>query len=107
VGDEQKKGGAALYVTVFLVAAVLLYPASFGPVLWLTARAHTNQETLERVYSPILWLMTRYPGTVSRVFGWWGSVGMPPGDGVVLWYPPGNHLLQDGNQQLIFVNLSK
>ncbi len=95
--DERKRPGAAFFVTVFLVAAVLLYPATFGPTVWLAARDHIDQRKAEQVYWPVLWLAVHGPRAVSEGINWWGALGLSSDEGVLFFFPVPN-----GEYALVF-----
>jgi hypothetical protein len=55
---RRKAGGFSYWATVFIFAALVLYPASFGPACWLASRAGDRSALLSTVYRPILMLMS-------------------------------------------------
>ena len=87
--SERRKPGTAFFVTVFFVAAVLMYPVTFGVAVWLAARGIIRAVTVETVYRPLLWLGIRSPQPVWNAIHWWGEVGVPSGRGIKLFvaYP--------------------
>jgi hypothetical protein len=84
VTDEQTKGkpGAAFFVTLFLLASVLLYPVTFGIAVWLSARGFVERTTVQTVYQPLLQAAVRGPGPVQTAIAWWGEIGIPRGERV-------------------------
>ena len=74
--ETEKKPGAGLLVTVFLTAAVLLYPLAFGPSVWLVSREHVDGNVVERAFRPILWAAVRGPKPVKAAINWWADVGI-------------------------------
>src|SRR5262249_46227284 len=58
-GMTERKPGVAFLVTVVVLAAVPLYPLSFGPSVWLASRGHVDGNVIERAFRPILWAAVR------------------------------------------------
>ena len=80
---KGRKPGAALW-TALLLVAVALYPGSFGPAVWLTARGCFHTSTIEQLYWPILWSAVYGPDPVWRATMFWGSLCVSPDDAVTL-----------------------
>ena len=81
---NDRKPSVVLSVTMFLAATVLLYPVSFGPAVWLSARGSVDTATLETIYFPIIWAAVHGPASFQNATEWWGSFGVPAGKAVVL-----------------------
>lgn len=81
---KSRKAGVALCVTVFMVAALLLFPVSFGPAVWFTARGCFHRATIERLYWPVLWSAVYGPDLVSDAVHFWGSLGVSSEDAMIL-----------------------
>ncbi len=71
-------------VLVFVLAALLLYPLSFGPVYWACSdgdgRLHVEQaavQTLLEFYSPLVWIYQEGPAPLRHALQWyltlWGA----------------------------------
>jgi len=86
---SDRQPSAIVVATIVLVAAVLLYPVSFGPAVWLTARGHVQKSTVESVYWPMIWAAGHGPSPLRRAALWWGSIGVPAAEEVVFVYGHG------------------
>jgi hypothetical protein len=73
----------AFWATVLVVVVLVAYPLSFGPAVWLTARANASHAIVESVYWPILWLEHEGPDSSYYIIRWYGSIGTPAGEYVV------------------------
>ena len=87
---------------MFLVAAVPLFPVSFGPAVWLTARAHVQKSTVGKVYWPIIWAAGRVPASLRKATVWWDSIGRPAGKDITFVYGHGE-ATPDGSMGLNFL----
>jgi hypothetical protein len=74
----ERKPGGGFWLTITLLA-VLLYPLSFGPACWLTARGMIPKPGWTyRAYWPILRLAAQHPKTpIKSVLRWYASAGAP------------------------------
>ncbi len=84
---NDRKPSTAFWATVFLIAALLFFPVSFGPAVWLASCGHVERKTVECVYEPILWMAAHGPRPVKATVSWWGSLGIPSGKGVFFLEP--------------------
>jgi hypothetical protein len=75
---SRKKPGVAFWATAVLVV-VLLYPISFGPACWLTARGYVRESTVNSFYWPVLWSAAQATPLENAVV-WWGSLWVPDGE---------------------------
>jgi hypothetical protein len=80
----DRKPGAAVWATMFLVVSVLMYLATFGPMVGLASRGHIGESIVERVYWPILSEAARGPEPVMAGIDWWGSLFVPANDALFL-----------------------
>jgi hypothetical protein len=78
---DRKKPGVAFWATVAVVAALVAYPLSFGPAIWLTARGYFRESTVQSFYMPVLWSAAQAE-SLENVVTWWGSLGVPDGKSV-------------------------
>jgi hypothetical protein len=62
---DRKKPGVAFWATVVVVAALVAYPLSLGPALWMENRGLLQSDYLT-VYGPLEGL--------GMQFGWFGAV---------------------------------
>jgi len=70
MSDERKNTSIALWAIVALVAVLLAYPLSFGPLFWLGRHEMLPEsvgEPLMVVYQPIVWLWIEGPNPISEV----------------------------------------
>jgi hypothetical protein len=67
VTDEQKKGGAAFWLTVAMVAALIAYPVLFGPACYLCEKNLLSQKVAWVMFRPMTWLARTGPAPVSRL----------------------------------------
>ena len=74
---DRKKPGVAFWSTMVVVVVLLAYPLSFGPACWITARTGIGVYTLQRVYRPILYAMSR-SRSVANLCRWYAESGAPP-----------------------------
>jgi hypothetical protein len=81
---SRNKPGVAFWATV-VVTLVLLYVASFGPAIWLTARGYFRDSAVQSVYMPVLWSAAQAE-SLENVVTWWGSLGVPDGKAVNMMF---------------------
>jgi hypothetical protein len=74
---DRKKPGWAFWATVAVVVALVGYPLSSGPMIWLAMKADAPLwvfNVLEQAYGPLLGL-AMWSGDVGQIylryFGWW------------------------------------
>ncbi len=58
-----------------LMAALVMYPLTFGPASWFACRSYCALETVESAYRPILWLGT-HNRIVGKVATWYMALGV-------------------------------
>jgi hypothetical protein len=80
---DRKQPGVAFWATVVVLVALVGYPVSFGPAVWLTARGYFRDSTVQSFYLPILWSAAQAESLESAVT-WWGTLGVPDGESVTL-----------------------
>jgi hypothetical protein len=51
---ERKKPGVAFWAAVVVVAALVLYPLSFGPACWISSRLNLGAKLVPIIYRPVL-----------------------------------------------------
>jgi hypothetical protein len=62
---RKKPTSAGFWITVALVAVLVGYPLSFGPVCWALDHFGTNGDMIAATYRPLLWLVVFGPAPVS------------------------------------------
>jgi len=83
----EQKSGAFLWLTLALVAALLLFPVSFGPAVWGATRGYLDRRSVEKIYRPIFWAGVHGPEPVKAGIHWWGGLGIVPGKAVLFLVP--------------------
>jgi hypothetical protein len=68
--NERKRSSAVFYAAI-VVAVLMVYPLSFGPVCRLSEGGHIKGRTVWIAYRPILWMAYRAPSPISGVIWWW------------------------------------
>jgi hypothetical protein len=70
--SDRKKPTAGFWITVALVAALVVYPLSWGPVFWLHHHAMLPKSAIESgVFSPMGWAILTAPAPIQRVTVWY------------------------------------
>jgi hypothetical protein len=83
---SRKKPGVAFWATVVVVVvALILYPLSLGPAIWLTARGYFRESTVQSFYMPFL-VPAEYVELLESGVTWWGSLGVPDNKAVTFIY---------------------
>jgi len=78
---DRNKPGAALWGTTALLAALLVYPVSFGPACWASSRLKAGTRAVTVVYQPIAWCLDdNYEGTLDGAIRWYAGLGAPNAD---------------------------
>ena len=54
---DRKKPGVAFWATVVVVVALVGYPLSWGPVLYLEMSGWISPSLIGRFYAPVGWLL--------------------------------------------------
>jgi hypothetical protein len=73
----RKQPSLAIPATVIVVAALALYPISFGPACWIVDYGELHQwGSLREAYWPIHQMAWRLPA-IRNVASWWGDLGCP------------------------------
>jgi hypothetical protein len=82
----NRRGRWANWMLAIAAGLSVLYVMSFGPACWLTARTDDflSSSHIELVYSPIIQAGVYGPALVCEPIVWWGSLGLPPGRGLIL-----------------------
>jgi hypothetical protein len=80
---SRTRFGVAFWATVVLVF-VLAYPIGFGPAVWLAARGAIPEIAVKCVYWPLLCQRAHLKNSWGAVIGWYGSLGIPSEQSVVL-----------------------
>jgi hypothetical protein len=78
MSGERKKIGAPVVATMFLVAALLAYPISFGPACWWFSQkglaAARAVRIASQIYWPFGWIIANGPRPVRRVVNWYATL---------------------------------
>jgi hypothetical protein len=83
--SDRKKPGVAFWATVVVVVALIGYPVSLGPAVWLTARGCFRDSAVQSFYMPVLWSAAQAE-SLEDVVVWWGSLGVPDGKAVDMMF---------------------
>jgi hypothetical protein len=62
MSDEPKKRARIVWTALALLAVVVLYPLSAGPVLWISLRTGLPRgggKVLDTFYEPLIWLRSK------------------------------------------------
>jgi hypothetical protein len=83
--EAEKKGGDgcwALWCVLAAMAAIIIYPLSIGPALWLTSSHGSIDPALNRIYGPALWLISKTDAQPEYVvyLRWWVPDAFHPFD---------------------------
>jgi hypothetical protein len=70
---DRKKPTAGFWITVALVAVLVLYPLSFGPACWLARREMLEIPAVAHLYGPIVEYAFAGPKLIRRVIGWYSG----------------------------------
>ena len=64
---EQRRPTIGFWAAVIVTAALILYPLSAGPAAWIALRLLpvSSITTVDRCYTPVVWLMTRTEPTAT------------------------------------------
>jgi len=66
---DRKKSGVAFWATVVLVVALVAYPLSEGPVLWIWGHTPLSLEAffvIDAVYEPLEWAIDKSPQPIKE-----------------------------------------
>jgi hypothetical protein len=77
-----KKPGPEFWAMVVVVALVA-YPLSFGPAVWLVARGTLPETAIKCAYWPLLCQRVHLENSWGSAIRWYGSLGIPTGQKVV------------------------
>lgn len=72
--QERQKPSVRLWVAAGMVAALVLYPLSFGPVVWLASREMLPNWTVRIImffYYPINWVVRILPQPIVDAIDWY------------------------------------
>jgi hypothetical protein len=78
---DRKKPSAAFWATVVVVVALVAYPLSAGPVIWIESRIDLPEPIGNFIYMycrPVLWVAWNGPGWVGDPVLWWLKLGEAP-----------------------------
>ena len=85
MSPSGKQPTVAFWATVVVVAALIGYPVSLGPAVWLTARGCFRDSAVQSFYIPVLWSAAQAE-SLEDVVIWWGSLGVPDNKAVTFIY---------------------
>jgi hypothetical protein len=68
--DGRRPRRKATWIGAFTALALMLYPLSLGPALWMCRQGYLSIETLNVVYFPLRWLKELFP-IVKGVVEWY------------------------------------
>ena len=76
MNEDRKKPGWAFWTTVALVAVLVGYPLSYGPVtrLWATILPAWTGDAIRAIYRPLDWCASRSEATAKALrqyADWW------------------------------------
>ena len=71
--NDPKRPSTALHATI-VVAVLMVYPLSFGPVCRLSEDGHIQARTVWLAYRPILWMAYRAPSPINGIIWWWANL---------------------------------
>jgi hypothetical protein len=96
MSEDRKRPTAGFWITVALVAVLVGYPLSFGPLMWLSCRNRlVGIDILLTAYEPLrlgaeLW----HP--LGNAMDWYAAIGLRPQKSVTagsgVWFLPVNKL---------------
>jgi hypothetical protein len=66
---------------VVMIVALVGYPLSIGPAIWLTGRGYFRESTVQSLYMPVL-LAAEQAEWLENAVTWWGTLGVPDGKSV-------------------------
>jgi hypothetical protein len=72
---SRKKPGVAFWATVVVVAALILYPLSFGPACWIASREYAAQDLTLTIYQPLVLMWLNSPDVLRHAIDWYANVG--------------------------------
>ena len=82
MSESRKKPGVAFWATVVVVAALVAYPLSVGPVECMHVHLgfpHWVRTTVDFIYEPLFWAMRNGPQwfrvLFSKYISWWMELG--------------------------------
>jgi hypothetical protein len=70
---KRSDGAIVGLLVAFLLAVLVLYPASVGPACAAVNHGYLSEQTVETAYAPIVWLAGR-SDAVHSVGNWWISL---------------------------------
>jgi len=73
MSEQQEGRGGFSALGAFIILAPFIYVLSVGPVAGLALRMGVNNETLERIYYPVVWLHENTPlqGPIKIYINFW------------------------------------
>jgi hypothetical protein len=74
MSDDREKPGVVFWATVVMVAALVVYPLSFGPACWGMDRGIGDSCEIAAVFRPILWLWVSGPQWVGESVSWYANL---------------------------------
>jgi hypothetical protein len=83
---SERKPASGFWITVALVAVLVLYPLSFGPACWIVSRTNAGADWLPFCYRPIITGLSIDRTSLSAVIQWYSRLGATQG---WVWVPDG------------------
>jgi len=88
---DPKQSASVFWITVALLAALVVFPLSMGPACWISSRMNSGMAAVELIYQPLM--RACWHGATPSGILWkyvvWGSVEwwffIPDGDGFYHW----------------------
>ncbi len=75
----DRKPSAGFWITVALVAVLVGYPLSFGPVCWITSHANSGAGAIPVVYKPIVQCLSSDKKWLRMTVGRFSKAGAAQG----------------------------
>jgi hypothetical protein len=88
----RKNAGLSFCVAVILLAVLVGYPLSFGPVCWLVSQTNADAGWLPFFYRPIVSGLSFRETRLSSAINWYSKLGVAGG---WRWAPDGIPLSDD------------
>ncbi len=77
---SHKKPGVAFWATGVVVAVLVLYPLSLGPMCWASVNGYLSRSTIDAcalIYGPVRWFMDEHE-MLATPLRWYLSLWIGP-----------------------------